>query len=234
MEGDTGQARTQQGSGSFKLRIPAQHLQDALGAMSGLAHVSSRTEGTVDITKRFDAAKARVDDLEAERAHLLRQLADAFTVTERQSIKQRLAIVESQLADARDHYGHVQQRIHLVPVSVEVLGQRGVGGGGGGSWNLGRHELASELAYRTKHASTFFLPAFFVDTRVKQWALTPRARLRFDALALAGEPDGRAHLAAVPAEGRQAHVRLALVVERELHARPGAAARGRRGRPRPC
>ena len=52
----------------------------------------------------------------------------------------------------------------------------------GGSWNIGRHEFAAELAHRDKHASTFFLPSFFVDARVKQWTLTPRARLRFDAL----------------------------------------------------
>ena len=51
----------------------------------------------------------------------------------------------------------------------------------GGSWLAGRHDLAVDLAHRDKHASTFFLPSFFVDTRVKQTALTPRARLRFDA-----------------------------------------------------
>src|SRR3954470_5860349 len=71
------------------------------------------------------------------RAHLLRQLADALTLTEQESIKARLAVVENQLADARDHYGHVQQRIHLVPVSVEIRGQAGVDAGGGGSWSIG-------------------------------------------------------------------------------------------------
>jgi hypothetical protein len=137
LQEDAGGRRSQQGSGSFELRIPAQHLQDALGDLSGLAHVTSRTEGAVDITRRFDAAKAQVHDLEVQRAHLLRQLAEAFTLEEQQSIKARLAIIENQLADARDHYGHVQQRIHLVPVSVQVIGQEGVDAGGGGSWNLG-------------------------------------------------------------------------------------------------
>jgi hypothetical protein len=137
MAGDVRGGHSQQGSGSFKLRIPAQHLQAALADMSKLAHVSSRTEGTQDITKRFDSAKARVHDLETQRAQLLRQLADAFTISERQSLKARLAVVENQLADARDHYGHVQQRIHLVPVTVEVQGQQGVDSGGGGSWSIG-------------------------------------------------------------------------------------------------
>jgi iron complex outermembrane receptor protein len=53
----------------------------------------------------------------------------------------------------------------------------------GGAWLAGRHELAADLAYRDKHASTFFLPSFFVDTQVNQWTLTPRAKLRFDAFA---------------------------------------------------
>jgi hypothetical protein len=125
-----------QGSGTFELRIPAQHLQDALGDLSKLAHVTSRTEGVKDITKRFDDAKARVHDLNVERAHLLRQLADATTLTERQSLKARLQVVENQLASARDHYGHVQDRIRMVPVSVEIRGQAGVNAGGGGGWGI--------------------------------------------------------------------------------------------------
>jgi iron complex outermembrane receptor protein len=54
----------------------------------------------------------------------------------------------------------------------------------GGALNAGRHELAADLAYRDKHVTTRFLPpsAFLIDTRVRQWALTPRAKLRFDAL----------------------------------------------------
>jgi hypothetical protein len=127
---------SQQGSGTFELRIPAQHLQDALGDLSKLAHVTSRTEGVKDITKRFDDAKARVHDLNVERAHLLRQLADATTLAERQSLKARLQVVENQLASARDHYGHVQDRIRMVPVSVEIRGQAGVNAGGGGGWGI--------------------------------------------------------------------------------------------------
>jgi iron complex outermembrane recepter protein len=52
----------------------------------------------------------------------------------------------------------------------------------GGAWNAGRHELASELSYRNRNASAFFLPGFFVDTHVNLWSFTPRAKLRFDAL----------------------------------------------------
>jgi hypothetical protein len=130
-------SRSEQGSGTFELRIPAAHLQAALADMSKLAHVSSRTEGTKDITKRFDSAKAHVHDLNVERAHLLAQIADAVTITERESLQARLKIVENQLAAARDHYGHVKDRIHMVPVSVAIRGQAGVDSGGGGGWSIG-------------------------------------------------------------------------------------------------
>ena len=136
-QGDTRGARSQEGSGTFELRIPAQNLQAALGDMSKLAHVTSRTEGTVDITRRFNSAKAQVEDLETQRTNLLKQLADAFTIEEQESLRARLTIVENELADAKDKLGHVQQRIHLVPVNVEIRGQRGVDSGGGGGWSIG-------------------------------------------------------------------------------------------------
>jgi hypothetical protein len=137
LDANANSGRTHQGSGTFELRIPAQHLQTALGDLSKLAHVTSRTEGVKDITKRFDAAKAHVHDLNLERAHLLRQLADATTLTERGSIRARLQVVENRLASARDHYGHVKDRIRMVPVSVEIRGQAGVDSGGGGAWSIG-------------------------------------------------------------------------------------------------
>lgn len=57
----------------------------------------------------------------------------------------------------------------------------------GGSIRAGRHEFSADLAYRRKHADAFlFNNTFFVDTRAEYWALTPRARLGFDAF-------GRAH-----------------------------------------
>jgi hypothetical protein len=138
-QGDTSGARSQQGSGTFELRIPAQNLQAALGDMSDLpqAHVTARTEGTVDITKRFNSAKAQVEDLETQRTNLLTQLGDALTIEEQDSIKAQLRIVENQLADAKDKLGHVQTRIHFVPVNVEIRGQQGVDAGGGGDWSIG-------------------------------------------------------------------------------------------------
>ncbi len=48
----------------------------------------------------------------------------------------------------------------------------------GAAADAGRHELAGDLAYREKHVT---VAGFFIDSRVRQWLLTPRAKLRFDA-----------------------------------------------------
>ncbi len=136
LEGGTGRAQPLP-SGTFELRIPAVSLQAALGDLSDLAHVTSRTESLRDITSRFNSSEQAVQDLEAQRDQLLQDLGQAFTIEERESIKARLRIVEHQLADAKDRLGHIQQRIHLVPVTVEILAQKGVDNAGGGSWGIG-------------------------------------------------------------------------------------------------
>ena len=68
----------------------------------------------------------------------------------------------------------------------------------GGAAYAGAHEIAADLAYREKQATTRFLPpfAFLIDSRVRQWTLTPRAKLRFDAL-------GRTHDVTVGADLEQ-------------------------------
>jgi hypothetical protein len=136
--GDPDAPRSQLGHGSFTLRIPAGELGAALGDLSDLGHVVSRTDGTQDITSRFVSVKKRIASLEKARQNLLRQLADATTVTEQESIRRRLEIVESQLSAAREDLGSAQRRVHLVPVSVTIDADRALADGGDdGGWGLG-------------------------------------------------------------------------------------------------
>ena len=131
---------------TFHLKLPARNLQAALADLSGLAHVSSRTENVKDITNRFTAADERVKGLEAQRDRLLRRLGEALTISEQESIKARLRIIEQQLAAARRDLAGLRQRIHLVPMNVQILGEEGVNGGG--SWSLGdaAHDAGRVLA----------------------------------------------------------------------------------------
>ncbi len=136
--GDPDAPRSQLGHASFQLRIPAAQLSAALGDLSDLGHVVSRTDGRTDITSRFVSAQKRIAALEETRQKLLRQLAEAVTVTEQESIKRRLAIVEAQLSAAEDDLGAAQQRVQLVPVSVSIDADRALAGGDdAGGWGLG-------------------------------------------------------------------------------------------------
>jgi hypothetical protein len=136
--GDPDVTRSQLGHASFELRIPAGELPAAMGDLSDLGHVVSRTDGTRDITSRFVSVKKRIAALEGTRQNLLRQLAEAVTLPEQESIKRRLAIVEAQLSAAQEDLGAAQRRVHLVPVSVTIDADRALAGDGdAGGWSLG-------------------------------------------------------------------------------------------------
>jgi Domain of unknown function (DUF4349) len=136
--GDPDVARSRLGHASFNLRIPARQLPAALGDLSDLGHVVSRTDGRTDITSRFVSAQKRIAALEKTRQNLLRQLADAVTLIEQESIKRRLAIVEAQLSAAEEDLGAAQQRVNLVPVSVTIDADRALTSDGDvGGWSLG-------------------------------------------------------------------------------------------------
>ena len=136
--GDPDAPRSQLGHASFNLRIPAGELPAALGDLSDLGHVVSRTDGRVDITSRFVSAQKRIAALEEARQNLLRQLAEAVTLTEQESIKRRLEIVQAQLNAAEEDLGAAQRRVQLVPVSVTIDADHALAGDGdGGGWSLG-------------------------------------------------------------------------------------------------
>lgn len=136
--GDPDTPRSQLGHASFTLRIPAGELSAALGDLSDLGHVVSRTDGRVDITSRFVSAQKRIAALEETRQDLLRQLAEAVTLTEQESIRRRLEIVQAQLSAAEEDLGAAQRRVQLVPVSVTIDADRALTDGDDASgWGLG-------------------------------------------------------------------------------------------------
>ena len=79
---------------------PTRRLDDALARLSKLAHVRSRTQNSQDVTGALVSAQ-RLDAALAERKGLLRQLARADTPNETASIRERLRLVQSEIASAR-------------------------------------------------------------------------------------------------------------------------------------
>ena len=120
------------GRANFDLRIPTQDLQAALADLSDLADVSSRDEGTLDITAPFVTAEERFDDAKAEVDALLDQLAEASSATEIASLREQLRVARGELAAARAELGALKQRAEFSRLSLTVLGS-----GDGDGWSIG-------------------------------------------------------------------------------------------------
>jgi hypothetical protein len=133
--GDPRVRGSKRGRASFTLRIPAAELSAAMGDLSDLGHVVSRSDGSVDITNRFVSARKRIDALTASRDQLLQELGQAVTITEQQSIRARLRIVQAQLAGAHHDLARAHERVHLVPVSVTIAADTAAKTGG--AWTIG-------------------------------------------------------------------------------------------------
>jgi hypothetical protein len=120
-----------QGHASFALRIPTAHLNDALADLSDLGHVTSRDEGSANVTGAYvDAGKA-FHDAQAKVDSLLEDLSNASGLSERASIKQQLVVARDQLAVARAALGGLKQKVALTPVTVQITAQ------GDGNWSIG-------------------------------------------------------------------------------------------------
>jgi hypothetical protein len=120
------------GRASFALRIPAQSLRAFLADLSDLATVSSRNEGTLDITAPFVSAEERFGEAKAEVDSLVAQLSEADSVEEIASLKLQLSSARATLATVRAELAQLKQRADFAQVGVTVVGD-----GDSGGWSLG-------------------------------------------------------------------------------------------------
>jgi hypothetical protein len=123
-------------SATFALRIPTARLDEAVAALSKLAHVSSLSQGLTDITSSFVSVEARLRDARAERRALLKALAKATTTTAIDAIKLRLRDNRSQIALLKGELEALRRRANLSRVDVTIAGN-GHASTGGGTWTPG-------------------------------------------------------------------------------------------------
>lgn len=124
-----------QGGANFELRVPTDRLPTALAELSKLAHVRSRTQSSQDVTSTFVSAQDRLEQSNAERRSLLKQLANATTDNQTQSIRARLRIARAAIASARGDLRQLRERTDYSAVTVTVeTGDGASGGTGGGPW----------------------------------------------------------------------------------------------------
>jgi hypothetical protein len=129
-EGGRGYAR-------YDLRVPASRLDETMRDLSRLAHVTSRTASTQDITRSYVSATDRLDDARAERASLLKALERADTDVEAEALRRQIAIVRNRIAIATRDVQALQRRADRAKVSVTVRSTGKRGDEGGGAWTPG-------------------------------------------------------------------------------------------------
>jgi hypothetical protein len=124
-------------SAVFSLRIPTRRLDDAIAALSRLAHVASLSQGSTDITGSFASAADRLRDARAERRALLKALARATTTQAVDALKARLRDNRSQISATKGELNSLRRRANLARVDVAVEGNGHKGSSVGGSWTPG-------------------------------------------------------------------------------------------------
>jgi hypothetical protein len=111
--------------GLLQLRVPSDRLDTAIQRLSRLGRVRELQRRSVDITSSVVSARERLTDARAERKALLEQLAEADTVNETESIRERLEIVSREIARARRSLSRVNNRANFADVSVSLVASRG-------------------------------------------------------------------------------------------------------------
>jgi hypothetical protein len=107
---------------SFSLSIPTASLQETLNRMSDLryATVSSRTDGTQNVSNQYSTDQRHIGDDKALRTALLKELQNAYTQTAIDSIGAQLKLAENQLTSDERALGGLQHQISYSSLNVQV------------------------------------------------------------------------------------------------------------------
>jgi len=133
------------GYANFSLSIPSAKLSDTINQLSGLpyARVASRTDSTQDVNGQYLSDRRRLQDARALRTSLLRQLANAVTTEQVDSLTAQIHDAEASIASDEATLRGLQSRIDYSSLNVTInqggpvpVGQSSSGGSGG--FTLGR------------------------------------------------------------------------------------------------
>jgi hypothetical protein len=110
------------GGASFQLSVPSANLAATLAALSALksAHVVSRTDNTNDITGQVGGAGQRLAEARALRSSLLKQLANAVTTEQVDSIQARLRDANASIGSDLSTLRGLQRQVAYSTISVRI------------------------------------------------------------------------------------------------------------------
>jgi hypothetical protein len=130
---------------SFSLSVPAPRLGQLISSLSSLTAVRALDQSTSDITDSYDQASAQLADEKAQRAALIKALAAAYTLTQEQTIQQKIGRLDSEIAAATRHVGALLTRGHNAKVAVQIVPAAAGAVGGGGPVNRALNDALTVL-----------------------------------------------------------------------------------------
>jgi hypothetical protein len=129
------------GYAEFQLTVPSANLPQAMTQLSELRYASvvSRTDTTNDITNQFDSAGAELSRAQALRTSLLKQLQNAVTQTQTDSIQAQLNDANARIASAQSTLRSLSHQVSYSQISLSVQARSAVPvHGSGGGFTLGK------------------------------------------------------------------------------------------------
>jgi hypothetical protein len=110
------------GYAQFQLRVPSGSLSSTMNLLSRMryAHVSSRTDNTQDVNDAYVSVTHRLADARALRTALLKQLANAVTQQQIDSINARIHDAEASIASDEATIRTLNRRINFSQITLSI------------------------------------------------------------------------------------------------------------------
>lgn len=105
---------------STVVRIPAEHLDEFLSAISGLGNVTRREEHLSDVTDQYVDIEARLSSVRTEYQTLLDLLSEAKSLDETLQIQDRLTTVRYQLEAYETQLNNYDAQVDFSTVTLSV------------------------------------------------------------------------------------------------------------------
>jgi Domain of unknown function (DUF4349) len=129
------------GYAEFQLSVPSATLSQTMTELSQLhgANVISRTDATQDINGQFVSTSRRLADARALRTALLKQLADATTTTQIESLRAQIRDAEASISSDQATLRRLNQQVNYSQITLTMNARvLPVPVSSGGSFTIGR------------------------------------------------------------------------------------------------
>jgi uncharacterized membrane protein (Fun14 family) len=110
------------GYAQFQLSIPSANLAQTMGRLSRLQHASvvSRTDTSQDVNNQFVSATHRLADAQALRTSLLKQLANAVTQSQIDSLNSQIHDAEATIGGIQAQLRGLNHQVDFSQVTVSI------------------------------------------------------------------------------------------------------------------